>query len=144
MPSDGRSLWESITASGFPAGRLYGIAQRIPLADLANATSLGGRLEELRDESVVLLAWDQLTAALALIELDGVARRMVLCPPDVKPEHLPAIMQDAEAGACVIDQTGAFGSLSFPTVVRAGPELTERDLPRQRSRDTEWVLLTSG
>jgi len=144
LPSDGRSLWESINAASSPAGRLYGIDQHIPLADLANATSLGGRLEELRDQSVVVLARDQLTAALALIELDGVARRMVLCPPDLKPEHLPAVMEDAEADACVIDQTGAFGPLNVPTVVRAGAELTRRELPLRRSRDTEWVLLTSG
>ena len=144
MPNDGSSLWESINAASSPAGRLYGIAQRVSLADLANATSLGGRLEELRDESVVLLARDQLTAALALIELDGVARRMVLCPPDVKREHLPAVMQYAEAGACIIDRTDAFGSLNVPIVLRAGPELTCRDLPLRRSRDTEWVLLTSG
>jgi acyl-coenzyme A synthetase/AMP-(fatty) acid ligase len=144
LPSDGRSLWESINASGFPAGRLYGIGQRVPLADLANATSLKGRLEELRDESVVLLARDQLTAALALIELDGIARRMVLCPPDIEPEHVPAVVQDAEARACVIDQTDAFGPLNVPTVVSAGAELTRRELPLRRSRDTEWVLLTSG
>jgi acyl-coenzyme A synthetase/AMP-(fatty) acid ligase len=144
LPSDGRSLWESINAASSPAGRLYGIAQRIALADIANATSLRGRLEELRDESVVLLARDQLTAAVALIELDGIARRLVLCPPDVKPEHLPVVVEDAEAGACVIDQTGAFGTLNVPTVVRTGPELTRRELPLRRSRDTEWVLLTSG
>ena len=144
MPSDGRSLWESINASGLPAGQLHSIGQRIPLADLANATSLGGRLEELRDESVVLLARDQLTAALALMELDGIARRLVLCPPDVKLEHLPAVMRGAEAGACVIDQTGAFGPLNVPTIVNAAAELTRREFPLRRSRDTEWVLLTSG
>jgi len=127
-----------------PAGQLHSIGQRIPLADLANATSLGGHLEELRDESVVLLARDQLTAALTLIELDGIARRLVLCPPDVKLEHLPAVMRDAEAGACVIDRTGAFGPLNVPIVVSAGAELTRREFPLRRSRDTEWVLLTSG
>jgi hypothetical protein len=105
LPSE--SLWESINAAGTPCGRLYGIRQVIPLAELANATSLGGRLEELRDRSVVLLAQDQLTAALALIELDGVARRMVLCPPDLAPQHLPAVLRDAEAEACVVDEATA-------------------------------------
>ena len=144
MPSDGRSLWESLNAARLPAGRLYGIRQLIPLADLASATSLGGRLEGLRDKSVVLLARDQLTAALALIELDGVARRIVLCTPDVAPEHLPGVMQDAEAGACIIDQTDALGPVDVPTVVSATPRLTRRQLPLRRSRDTEWLLLTSG
>jgi hypothetical protein len=83
LPSE--SLWESISSTGSPAGRLHGIRHVIPLAELAQATSLGGRLEELRERSVLLLAKDQLTAALALIELDGIARRMVLCPPDLAP-----------------------------------------------------------
>src|ERR1700709_1454974 len=38
---------------------------------------------DLRDSSILLAVPDQLSAALALIELDGLARRIVLCPPDV-------------------------------------------------------------
>ena len=37
----------------------------------------------------VLLPPRPLTAALALIELDGIARRLVLCPPDLAAAHLP-------------------------------------------------------
>jgi acyl-coenzyme A synthetase/AMP-(fatty) acid ligase len=142
LPSE--SLWESINRAGVPAGRLHGIRHLIPLAELARATSLGGRLGELRDRSVVLLAKDQLTAALALIELDGVARRMVLCPPDVAPEHLPAVVRDAEADACVGDETLAASGPDVPIRVTARPELTRAGDPRRRIRDTEWVLLTSG
>jgi acyl-coenzyme A synthetase/AMP-(fatty) acid ligase len=92
----------------------------------------------------VLLAKDQLIAALALIELDGVARRMVLCPPDVAPEHLPGVMRDAEADACVAELKVASGALSAPSRITACPELTRLEIPRRRSRATEWVLLTSG
>ena len=142
MPSE--SLWESISAAGPPPGRLYGIRHVIPLAELAHATSLGGRLEELRDRSVVLLTKDQLTAALALIELDGVARRMVLCPPDLPPEHLPAVARDAEADACVVDEGAASARSGVPPGFEVRPYLTHNGSPRRRSRGTEWVLLTSG
>ena len=142
MPSE--SLWESINAAGTPPGRLYGIRHVVPLAELAHATGLGGRLEELRDRSIVLLAKDQLTAALALIELDGVARRIVLCPPDLSSEHLPAVVRDAEADASVVDERTATSGLGIPTPFDVRPDLTRSGIPRRRSRDTEWVLLTSG
>jgi acyl-coenzyme A synthetase/AMP-(fatty) acid ligase len=92
----------------------------------------------------VLLAKDQLTAALALIELDGVARRMVLCPADVAPEHLPAVIQDAEADAWVGDESSTGGVFGIPLGIVARPELTRGAVRRPRSRATEWVLLTSG
>ena len=142
MPSE--SLWESITAAGAPHGRLYGVRHVIPLAELAHATSLCGRLEELRDRSVMLLAQDQLTAALALIELDGVARRMVLCPPDLAPQHLPALVRDAEADACVVDEGTATAAADVPTPFYVRADLTRSGIPRRSSRATEWVLLTSG
>jgi len=144
LPSDGRSLWESINGAGVPAGRLHGMRHVIPLADLAHATSLGGRLEELRDKSVVLLGKDQLSAALALIEFDGVARRVVLCPPDVPHGHLPAVMREAEADACLDDENGASHGADVPIRIRARSELTRTATPRRRTCDTEWVLLTSG
>jgi acyl-coenzyme A synthetase/AMP-(fatty) acid ligase len=141
LPSD--SLWQSISAAGLPSGRLHGIRHTIALAELARATSLAGRLEELRDKSVLLLAKDQLTAALSLIELDGVARRMVLCPPDLAAEHLPGVIRDAQAEAYVVDDANAM-TVSLPDRISAHPELTPMESPRRCSRATEWVLLTSG
>jgi acyl-coenzyme A synthetase/AMP-(fatty) acid ligase len=143
LPSDGRSLWEFINA-GPANGRLHGIRHVISLAELGHATSLGGRLEELRGKSVVLLAKDQLTAALALIELDGVARRMVLCPPDVAPEHLPSVIRHATADAWVTDEDFAGGDLGLDVGIVARGELTRGAVQRRRSQATEWVLLTSG
>ena len=142
MPSE--SLWESINAAGTACGRLYGIRHDIALAELAHATSLCGRLEELRDRSVVLLTKDQLTAALALIELDGVARRMVLCPPDLLPEHLPMVVRDAEADACVVDEQTAASASDVPAFFAIRPDLTRSGISRRCSCGTEWVLLTSG
>jgi acyl-coenzyme A synthetase/AMP-(fatty) acid ligase len=93
---------------------------------------------------VLLLATDQLTAALVLIELDGVARRMVLCPADLSPEHLPAVMEDAEADAWVGDEASTASHLDIPIGIVARPELARGAVLRRSSRATEWVLLTSG
>src|SRR5256886_8354615 len=98
-------LWGSLTASGAPpSGCLLGALARIDLANLAGASSLGGGLEALRGRSVLLATGDQLTAALALIELDGVAGRLVLCPPDLPAAQLPFVVATAEVQACVTDR----------------------------------------
>jgi acyl-coenzyme A synthetase/AMP-(fatty) acid ligase len=92
----------------------------------------------------MLLTKDQLSAALALIELDGVARRLVLCTPDLAPEHLPQVMRDAEADAWVGDETGTVNGAGLSLRIAVRPTLTRSDVPRRRSCATEWVLLTSG
>src|SRR5207244_8598076 len=73
-PREGRSLWDAVRAAGALAERtLWGAEASVRLGEVAGGSSLGGRLEELRGRSVLVATRDQLTAALALIELDGVA-----------------------------------------------------------------------
>ena len=143
MASDGLSLWESISLRGVPAGRLQGPAAAIALADLARGSALGGRLEELRGRSVLVAARDQLTAALALIELDGVARRMVLCTPDLATQHLPGVIRDAEVDASVCDAHSA-AEACVGVAVSAQPQLEGAQAPRRASLRSDWILLTSG
>ncbi len=71
--------------------------------DLRHGTSLGGRLAELSGRSVVLATESQLTTALALIELDGRARRIVILPPDIDAADLGAVLAAAEIDAAVVD-----------------------------------------
>src|SRR2546427_12564857 len=100
-PRDGRSLWDAVRAAGALAERtLLGVEASVRLGELVGGSSLGGRLEELRGRSVLVATRDQLTAALALIELDGVARRLVLYPPDLPRKVAPFGMATAagEAG----------------------------------------------
>ncbi|HUL47805.1 MAG TPA: AMP-binding protein [Steroidobacteraceae bacterium] len=145
MPSNPASLWESITAAGTPAGRLHGADATVNLADLESASSLGGRLEGLRGRSVLLLVKDALRAALAMLELDGVAARMVLCPADLVAAHLPHVARNAAADACVGDAGGAAAALEGIRVrVDVDPKLTAAPGSRACSHQTEWVLLTSG
>src|SRR5438128_11713632 len=104
-PRDGRSLWDGGRAAGALAERaLWGAEGSVRLGELLGGSSLGGRLEELRGRSVLVATRDQLTAALALIELDGVARRLVLCPPDLPTEHVPYVVATAAVDAQVSDR----------------------------------------
>ena len=123
-------MWESISSSGeTAAGIFHGRAASVALADLAGGSILDGRLESLRGRTVVLAMREQLATAVALVELDGVARRLVLCTPDLTPEQLAGVSAAAEAEV-VLDQTSA--------------QPVRQDLQRRRTQDTEWILLTSG
>jgi acyl-coenzyme A synthetase/AMP-(fatty) acid ligase len=124
------SLWESISSSGeTAAGIFHGRAASVALADLAGGSILDGRLESLRGRTVVLAMRGQLATAVALVELDGVARRLVLCTPDLTPEQLAGVSAAAEADAA-LDQTSV--------------QPVRQNLQRRRTQDTEWILLTSG
>src|ERR1700677_3630499 len=99
------SLWEAVSTTvdacdPFVSSGETSLARRGLLA----GSVLGGRCQELSGSSVLIVTTDQLIAAAALIELDGVARRMVLWPPDLPAEYLPSIVKSAEADAIVSDQ----------------------------------------
>src|ERR1700749_2901257 len=91
------SLWESIASSGRALGVFHSRSGSVAIEALSEGSILGGRLESLRGRSVLLGMHEQLGTALALLELDGGARRVVLCPPDLPPEQLTAIRGTAEA-----------------------------------------------
>jgi len=82
---------------------------------------------------------------LALIELDGIARRMVLCPGDLPRDRLPPIIATAEIDAIVCDEID--GASDFAGVecfaIRSTQPLGAEHNRREHCR-TEWVLLTSG
>jgi acyl-coenzyme A synthetase/AMP-(fatty) acid ligase len=131
--------------AGAGAGRAFATSEAsLRLDDLASATSLGEGLDRLTGRSVILMAGDPLKTAAALIELDGRARRIVLCPPDLEARHLPAVARDAGAEAIVHDaQTPPPpGSVAFAAPC-ALPLRPRAAAPAPR-RATEWVLLTSG
>src|SRR5436189_357250 len=147
MPhTDGGSLWSTLSAAGHRSDRaLWGADASVTLSDLVRGSSLGGRLEELRGCSVLVTTRDQLSAALALIELDAVARRLVLCPPDLPAEHLPFVAATAAVDALVSDQTAPRGGApGIGTVVTCTPKIAPAARERTERYQTEWILLTSG
>jgi acyl-coenzyme A synthetase/AMP-(fatty) acid ligase len=144
--SSPRSLCDALRDAGDLSGRfLMDADSQISLSDLASGSALYGRGDELRDRSVLLATKDQFTAALALIELDGVARRIVLCPPDLPLEHFPYVMDTAEADAVVSDgatpRTGKVRPVYFSPCTR---KIHSRNGDHGARQKTEWVLLTSG
>ncbi|HWB49451.1 MAG TPA: fatty acid--CoA ligase family protein [Stellaceae bacterium] len=142
-PPEPASLWQALSAAGRLSRRwLSDDHSRVSLAALSRGSSLGRPLGELRGRSVLLSTRDQLPAALALIELDGIARRIVLCPPDVASAHLPGVMATAETDTVVGDRAAAgLGAAGF---VPAGTGITPGASDREPGEATEWILLTSG
>jgi acyl-coenzyme A synthetase/AMP-(fatty) acid ligase len=124
---------------------LHGSSASVALADLRDGSSLGGDLAALDGACVLVLTRDQLTAALALIELDGVARRMILCPADFNREHLPAVIAKAGIDAIVCDEdTSDLRPLGVPLHVTCSPAIAPDAATQPGSRQTEWILFTSG
>src|SRR5487761_2624913 len=91
-------------------GRTLSDARRVvSLTDIAGETCLIGRPRQLAGRSVLLAVADQLISGLAMIEIDGVARRMLLCPPDLKADHVNALIVDAEIDAIATDEPAGKG-----------------------------------
>src|SRR6185503_3539198 len=76
----------------------------LSLTDSSRVTCLASSVRELSGRSVLLAASGQLLSALAMIEIDGVAARMLLCPPDVNPDHVETLIDEADVDAIVTDQ----------------------------------------
>jgi acyl-coenzyme A synthetase/AMP-(fatty) acid ligase len=138
-------LWESIARSaGSVAGTIHGRGISVALNDLASGSTLNGKLESLRGRSVLLAMREQLATAAALVELDGVARRLVLCTPDLTAEQLSAVAATAQVDAVLVDDAGA--PQAMPSIEKfASNALALGENPQRRAtHTTEWILLTSG
>jgi acyl-coenzyme A synthetase/AMP-(fatty) acid ligase len=130
-----------------PDGRerfLWGATASVCLDHFLKGTSLGGRVAELAGRSVLVATRDQLAAALALIELDGIARRLILCTPDVPAEHLPAVVAKAGVEAIVSDHDRGDDGLGVPLRVLCDGTVTPAKEALVACCRTEWVLFTSG
>ncbi|QLH73530.1 class I adenylate-forming enzyme family protein [Rhodopseudomonas palustris] len=118
-------------------------SDEIALADIARGTCFGGKLPELAGCSVLLSLSTQLVTGLAMIELDGVARRMLLCPPDVDMTYAADLIADAEIDAIVTDAPERWQDLGVSAIVTAGLPLQPAP-PIAATHATSWLMLTSG
>jgi acyl-CoA synthetase (AMP-forming)/AMP-acid ligase II len=125
-------------------GRTLSDARRIvSLTDIAGETRLLGRLGELSGRSALLDVGSQLLSSLAMLEMDGVARRMLLCPPDLNADHIRALVDGAGIDAVVTDQPARWAGSGIQLIVLA--EASPRPAARARTGwATEWLMLTSG
>jgi acyl-coenzyme A synthetase/AMP-(fatty) acid ligase len=144
-PDEVSSLIELI-GSLAGANRTIRLGERtLDFGDLRDHTVLGDHFETLRGRRVVLTSNDQLQIGATMIELDGWASRMVVCPPDLETRHMAAVVRDSEADALIFD-----ARRPAPTA-RDGLLLVPTDWPPRRHAKkietafaTEWALLTSG
>jgi acyl-coenzyme A synthetase/AMP-(fatty) acid ligase len=140
------SLWEAVSTTVDACEPFVSSAETsLALRDLLAGSALGGRCQELSGSSVLIVTTDQLIAAAALIELDGVASRMVLCPPDLPAEYLPSIVKSAEADAIVSDQIiDSAGTARVKSFIHCDGKIVPKSYGPPCRYETEWVLLTSG
>jgi acyl-coenzyme A synthetase/AMP-(fatty) acid ligase len=115
----------------------------ISLTNILSQSCLGGRAGELSSRAVLLALSGQLLSALAMIELDGMARRILLCPPDLDPAHFDRLIADAGIDAVVTDHPEFWQGSGVDLVIPTGlPSPSGRRAATERP--TEWLMLTSG
>jgi acyl-coenzyme A synthetase/AMP-(fatty) acid ligase len=160
MPrNDPASLCNSLIAAGNLSARVIGAGTSARWDELAAGAVFNTQVFDLRGRTVVLAMIDQLAAAAALIQLDGVARRMVLCPPDLSREHILFAAGNARADLILTDRPELETELgridSRAKCIVAAPrefafgqffsgQPVPGDLVRSPQVETEWILLTSG
>jgi acyl-coenzyme A synthetase/AMP-(fatty) acid ligase len=145
LPSEARSLREVLNNAPDASDRfLWGMKGSACLHELACSSRLDGRLSELSGQSVLLATRDQLVTALALIELDGVARRLILCPPDLTSEQLSSVIATADADAIVYDCSPPQSNFRNCVRVAFHSDIIPATSKQLEHHSTEWVLLTSG
>jgi acyl-coenzyme A synthetase/AMP-(fatty) acid ligase len=146
LTPSGISLWSLIASGNDLSSRfVHGAGHSVALDELAGRSSLDCRTSMLYGASVLIATADQFTAALALIELDGAARRLVLSPPDVTAGHIDHLLEAAAIDTVVSD--GMVDRSALPDRVRlvtCRPDVARAAPPRTWRRHSEWVLLTSG
>jgi acyl-coenzyme A synthetase/AMP-(fatty) acid ligase len=146
LPSDAMSLRDSLGKMSQRMSRfLADRANSIALAELARGSCLRDRLSILSAHSVLIATRDQLATALALIELDGVVRRLTLCPPDLPHEYLPLVIANVGIDAIVCDRDATeYSSLGVPLHFMDTTAINPIVDSQLNRYPTEWVLLTSG
>ena len=144
-PSDVTSLRDYLGATPHCLNHfLWSPTSSIALGELVHGSTLGDKLPMLSGRSVLITTRDQLTTTLTLIELDGVVRRLTLCPPDLRYEYLPSLIAKADIDAIVSDNDMEHHGLGIPLLVKCALEIGPRVEIRLDRTPTEWVLLTSG
>ncbi len=97
---------------------------------------------ETAGKSVLVATRSQIATASALMQLDGRARRVVLCPSGLSSEHFQYVVRAAAADLILSDE----GTVRVREQRRSDGSLTA-GVPSRigwSADQTEWVLLTSG
>ena len=120
--------------------RLHGQSRSVPIGLLAAGSVLGSQATMAAGRTVLVAVGDQLVGGLTLVALDGLAARIVVCPPGLAPQHLQAVASTAGVDLVVSDR---------PDLVPGVPTVAPLETPVPQDSfeptcRTEWLLLTSG
>ncbi len=96
---------------------------------------------QLKGKSVLVSTGDQVSAARAMIGLDGWVRRLVLRPPGFPEAQVAKILRDGEIDAIISNDSKVSDVFEVTPITRVRDDW--RDLKNAESV-TEWVLFTSG
>ncbi len=140
------SLWHFISASADLSQKwIWSLDRSICLDRLTSNSAICTSLSSAQGRSILVRTESQLTAALALIELDGIARKLVLCPSDLPGPHLQWVVTAASVDLIICDQASAdISALGIESVVLTPDSFTPIKHRPEGSEQTEWLLLTSG
>jgi acyl-CoA synthetase (AMP-forming)/AMP-acid ligase II len=128
-------------AADAPARFIADETTRLDLAALAQAAPRSS-LAKLRGKTVLLALARQIETAAALIELDGVARRIVLWPHDLPAERMDAVL--AAAGVDFVVSVWPPPGAEFHHGAATGATRAATISAEMEKSATEWVLFTSG
>lgn len=146
MPHDDwRSLWTALGSTGdLPLRFISGANATVRLSELVHGSSIEEGPEQLRGRSVLVATGDQFAAALALIELDGIAQRVIICPDDFSAGQLRMIAEWVPIDGIVSDRGALVHSCVSAPVRGCGPRIKSGEYDRRATCATEWILFTSG
>ncbi len=142
-----QALWHLTQSAGIEPGRFVAdSAGRSALGDILSCGTIGSPLARLRGKSLLVWCKRQRAVVETLLQLDGIASRLVLCPSDFDPAHLPAVIGEAEIDAIVTDSTALAEQArdAKPIVFVESAARYPIDAAQDRGVATEWVLFTSG
>src|SRR5258708_12012578 len=113
--------------------------QLVSLTNILGQTCLGSRLGDLSRRSVLLAVEDQLLSAIAMTEIDGVARRMLLCPPDFNADHIQTLIEDADIDAVVTDHPPRWTDSHLYLLLASSPPAPSPAKTAKTGPPTQWL-----
>lgn len=117
------------------AGRyISDAAMRIPI----HRAKLKLETGRFTNRSMLIRTHRQLPTVLALLALDGIARRLLLCPTDIGDDQIPRIMEEGEV-ECILSDEDLKGPIQALL-----PDRSNEPPYSAPCVDTEWILFTSG
>ena len=140
-----QALRQVLNAKAGPGTRmLWAPSADLTIRAMAGGSCLDGSPLTPVGQSVLVRTREQISAAKALVELDGLARRLILCPPDLAEDHLPVVVRDGEVTMVVADQIEMSPTLAaLPHLMIGDPHPCE-PRPSGEPVRTEWAMFTSG